>query len=95
MEDGATAKVWTKVLRLSREEERDKLTDDGWNAAPGSDANWSSLVNNAAENDSKYDVSLFSVGNNEELGSSVTPGSKDGASRQKKKSTTLSRERQI
>lgn len=59
MEDGATAKVWTKLLRLSREEERHKLKDDGWNAAPGSDANWSSLVNKAAENDSKYDFKLF------------------------------------
>lgn len=65
--DGATAKVWTKLLRLSMEEERDELKDNGWNAAPGSDANWSSLVNNSAENDSKYDFSLFPV----ELGSTI------------------------
>lgn len=95
MKDGATAKVWTKPLRLIWEEERDKLKDDGWNAAAGSDANWSSLVNNAAENDSKYDLSLFSVGNHEELGSTIMTANKDGASRQLKESITLSWEKQM
>lgn len=92
MEDGASAKVWTKLLRLSREEERDKPKDDGWNAAPGSDANWSSLVNNAAENGSKYFSLLSVVGNDEALGSSVMTESEDGASRQLKEAVTLSRE---
>lgn len=81
MEDGAAANVGTRLLRLGGEEERDGLKDDGWNAAPGSDANWSSLVNNAAENDSNCDFSLFSVvGDNEELGSTVVTGNKDGGS---------------
>lgn len=92
MEDGAAANVGTRPLRLGGEEERDELKDDGWNAAPGSDANWSSLVNNAAENDSNCDFSLFSVvGDNEEL------HRRDWKQRwsQLEKSVTLSREKQI
>lgn len=61
-----------KPLCLRREEERNKLKDDGWNSAAGFDANWSSLVNNAAENDSKYNFSLFYfVGKKEELGFAI------------------------
>lgn len=66
-----------KPLGLRREEERNKLKDDGWNSAAGFDANWSSLVNNAAENDSECNFSLFSfVGRKKSSASPSWPNAK-------------------